>query len=88
MKNKQNVIENAQNIVATISSEIYRLQELTVDDDLSDTVPSELIVRIEDLHNQLEIIDQDLQELYYNLSYQAPKYSNHDKLYTHVAKYL
>lgn len=62
-------IEHAQNIIATISSEWYRLSELTVDSELNDTVPSDLMVLIEELGTQLDHIEQRLEEEYYNLSY-------------------
>lgn len=62
-------IENAQHVIAFISSEWYRLLDLTVDDELNDTVPSDLVNLINELGIHIEQIEQSLEEEHYKLQF-------------------
>ena len=82
------IIEQATDIMSHISSEIYRLQELTVDSNMEDTFPENIISQIQDLYDQVELIDQDLQSLYYKETYNNNSYKEKNVKYSEVIEYL
>lgn len=82
------IIERATDIISHISSDIYRLQEITVDDNMEDTLPDDIIEQIKDLYDQVELIDQELQSLYYKESYTNTSYKTKNAKYSEIIEYL
>jgi len=68
-------IEIVQNTLEYISSEWYRLSEVTLDHEYNNTIPSDIIDMIDELGTQIKQIEQRLEEEHYKLQF---KYINND----------